>query len=472
MKISLFLCLALLASCNFKPQYEQPDTQAPECFRFDIENTSTDYANTTWWEQFQDPILNELIKEALQNNQDLKVATARVLEFYAQYKVVASQLYPQVNADASFERGSVSNAIDFQPPVPGIPRVNNLYNLALNISYQLDFWGSLRNATDAAKAQYLAQIEARRTVILTLVSSLASAYIQLRQYDKQLRISKDTYAVRKEAWHLFDLRFEGGLVSEMEVMQAESEAELAEIQVKQYEQIIPQQENLISVLLGAPSSDICRGRPLDDLKLPPCIPVGLPSDLVQNRPDILQAEQKILAANAEIGVARAAFFPSFNLTGSYGFESSALSNFFSNAAKLWDYGLAAMQPVFTGWELTYQLKEAKAIAMEAIHAYQQTILVAFREVNDSLIAHKMSKEIFEVEKRQVAALQEYLKLAILRYDNGQNDYLTVLNAENSLFEAELNQVQTEADIFLSLISLYKALGQGWDVDAEYCASSD
>ncbi len=461
--VTLFLMkilLLLLVSCNFKPNYSRPDMAMPESWRFNIEGETTDYVNAAWWEQFYDPLLDDFIREALENNQDLQVATARVLEFFAQFKIVASSLYPEVDLNASYMRQDLTNGLDYSP-IPTGTRVNNLYALFLSLSYEIDFWGAIRNATDAAKSEYFAQIETRRTVILTLVSSLASAYILLEQYDKQLQISQMTYASRLDSWRLAKLRFEGGLTSELEVMQAESEADDAEIQVKTYEELIPQQEDLICVLLGRVPGHIDRGTLLT---APPSIPAGLPSDLLESRPDIVAAEFRLLAANAEIGVAKAAFFPTISLTGAFGFESTALSNFFSNAAKMWDVGVNALQAIFTGWKLTYQLKEAQAVALEAVHAYQQTILTAFQEVSDALIGHQKAKEISLVQIDQVQALTEYLKLATLRYDNGQNDYLTVLDAERSLFRAQLSQAETDANVFLTLVTLYKALGQGWDVE--------
>lgn len=465
-----WLCLVFLfflTACNFKPQYQRPCMEMPTKWRFCANENQNDSANIRWWEQFEDPVLDELIQLALENNQDLKVATARVLQFFSEYRMVASQLYPQINLEASYLRQDLPEAISYSPIPPAL-RINNLYNYAFMLSYEIDFWGRIRNATEAALSVYFSEIASRRTVILTLISSLASAYVQLRQFDKQLEIAQMTFESRKEYWHLATLRYEGGLVSEMEVMQALAEMQTAEIIVKQYEEIIPQQEDLISVLIGEPSSAIARGRTIEELSHPQYVPAGLPSNLLENRPDIVSAELKLIAANAQIGVARAAFFPAISLTGLYGGESTSLKNLFTNTGKTWNFGVSALQPLFTGGFLTYQLKEAKAIALEAVHTYQQTILKAFQEVNDALIAHQKLQEIVVVQKNQVAALEEYLKLSFLRYDNGQNDYLTVLDAQTKLFESQLNLAQSEADVFLSLIALYKALGGGWVVDADYC----
>lgn len=468
--VVLFMIFLSIPSCNFQPYYHRPCMEMPEAWRFKVDANCEECANIRWWEQFQDPVLDELILVALQNNQDLQIATARVMEFYSKYRIVASQFFPEIDGDASVLREELPNALNYAPLPPGT-RVNTLYSVSLLLSYEIDFWGRIRNASEAAFTQYLAGIEGRRTVILTLISSLASAYVLLRQFDNQLLISKETWDSRKEYWRLAVLRFEGGLVSEMEVKQAESEMQSAEVQYKQFQELIPQQEDLICVLLGQPSGSIPRGRILTELKLPPCVPSGLPSQLLENRPDILQAELLLIAANAEIGVARAAFFPTISLTGLYGAQSTSLRELFKGIARTWDIGVSAMEQIFTGWKLTYQLREAEAIKLELIHAYQQTILIAFQEVNDALIANEISKQIVEVQKKQVAALAEYLRLSFLRYDNGQNDYLTVLDAQRRLFEAQLDLAQFEGNIFISLINLYKALGGGWVIDADECLTN-
>ncbi len=458
--------LLSITSCNFKPQYNRPEMDVPENYRFAQEQEEK-YANVRWWEQFQDPVLTDLIQTAIQNNQDLQVATARVLEFYAKYQVVFSEFFPQISLTPTVDRIKASNDVDFQPPSPFIPRINTLYQIFLQVSYELDFWGRIRNATESAKANYLAQIDARNTTILTIVSSVAKAYIQLLQFDYQLEISKLTYQSRLESWRIAKLRFEAGLVSEMEVKQAESEAEGAEVQIKNFEAFIPEQENLISVLIGSVPGPIPRGPLLKQLELPK-VPVGLPSDLLQNRPDILQAEENMISANAQIGVARAAFFPKITLTGAQGQKSTDFDNFFKSSASAFDWGTGALQYLYTGGRLTGQLNEAEAIFLKTVHSYQQTVLTAFQEVSDALIAHQKAKEKLEVQTRQVAALEEYLRLAQLRYFNGQNDYLTVVDSEKNLFVVQLSSQATAADVFSTLIDLYKALGQGWDVEAPYC----
>lgn len=442
-----------------------------DSYRFQMEG-ETDYVNTEWWKQFNDPILDHLIHVAIENNQNLQVATARVLEFYSKYKIVFSQLYPQLNAEGSIDHFKLSRDVNVEPPIPGVPKVNTLYAFFFRLSYEIDFWGKIRNATDAAKALYLGEVNARRNVLLTLVSSVASAYITLKQSINQLRISELTYASRLESWEIARLRFEGGLVSQLEVKQAESEALSAEIQIKNFEVLIAQQEDLISVLLGEAPGPINGGLAITELSLPEIIPAGLPADLLTNRPDILQAEEAILAANADVGVARAAFFPSFSLTGLDGQRTTQGSDFFKSSANLFDIAIQTFQPLFTGFRLTNQLSESEAVLMQALHTYQQTILTALQEVSDALIAHKKAREKYRIQVEQVAALERYLTLAQLRYFNGQNDYLTVIDAQTSLFRSELLQANTEGDVYLTLIALYKALGQGWDIEGPTEMSCD
>lgn len=466
-----FIFLLFLVSCNLKPHYERVDLGLEEQYRFRSEHASK-YANTAWWKEFHDPALNRFIQIALDENKDLKVATARVLEFYSQYKVAFSKFFPELNAQFNVDRIQASKEIIFQPLTPGIPRINTLYSFLFNLSYELDFWGKIRNQTEAAKSLYLSEIYSRRNVIVGLVSSVAASYILLKQYLLQLEISKLTYTSRQESLRIAELRFNAGLVSELEVKQAESEALVAETQTKNFEILIAKQEDLLSVLLGKPPGPILEGEALQELSLPPSIPVGLPSDLLENRPDILQAEEKILAANADVGVAKAAFFPSFSLTGIWGQRSTSFNDFFKESATLWDLGLQAFEPLFTGWRLTNQLSEKESILVEALYSYQQAILTALQEVNDALIAHEKAKEKFQLQQNRVQALKDYLHLAQLRYFNGQNDYLTVLDAEKSLFVTELEAASTQGDLFITLISLYKALGQGWEVEEEEADESD
>lgn len=458
--------LLFLSACNFRPDYCRPALEMPAEYR-SVPNEYETYANLPWWEQFGDSVLNGLIRTALDNNLDLMVATARVLEFYEKYKVVFSQFLPQVSLAVTYDRLELSGAIPYQPLVPGF-RFNNLFQLLGQVSYEFDIWGKIRNATAAAKASYLAQVDNRNAVIISLVSSVAKNYIQLLQFDEQLDIAKKTYEGRARLWDMAKKRFDAGLVSQMEVSQAESEVEGAQLQIKNFEAFITVQENLICLLMGVPPGPIPRGNVLQDFSAPPMIPIGLPSDLLSNRPDIMQAEQDVIAANALIGVAKANFFPSITLNGVQGQKSSELGDLFTKNASAFDYQLGALQPVYTGGRLPAQLEEARAVYLETVYAYREVFLTALKEVSDALIGHQKAKEKLEIDKKQQAALEEYFRLAKLRYFNGQADYLTVVESEKNLFTNQLDTVTTKSEIIVSLIDLYKALGQGWDIETNTC----
>jgi multidrug efflux system outer membrane protein len=440
----------------------------PTGWRFKSDDGST-LCNLRWWESLNDPILNNLIETALQNNKDLQIAIWRVKEYWGQYEIVRSGLFPQVDFEGSaLKQRFPTNAglLDFLPQGTNFNPILPDYKGVFNLSYELDFWGQVRNETFAAYNEYLAQIENRRTVVLSLVGAVAQAYILLRRLDLELSISRQTLQTRKESLQIARLRFEGGLTSEIEVTQAASAYEEALIAVAVYERQIPQQENLLSVLLGQSPHDIVRGKAIYEFNLEAEVPAGLPCDLLTRRPDIVGAENILIAANANIGVARAAFFPQFNLTGFYGRESSALKSFFTKPAKTWQIGGDFIQQIFTGGRLFGQLDVAKAQQQEALFQYEQTILNALREVDDSLIGFQQSKEIFAASTDDVIALQEYVRLSWLRYYEGQTQYLTVLDAERTLFTAQINLAQAQADQFLTLVDLYKALGGGWVIDAD------
>lgn len=473
--------LLTMHSCVLYRPYKRPYSEVPDQWRVESDESSTT-ANVRWWQQLQDPILDELIEEALDNNQDLFVATARIAEFRARLGIVRSELFPQVAAEALFSRQRTSQNLPGEAPTSTsssagalgalfpafdfIPPLSNNYQVFLNAAYELDLFGRLQSATDAAAADLLGQVEARRTVILTVVSSVAAAYIQLRQYDRQLTVSIQTVISRKESYHLAKLRFEEGLTSELEVKQAASELDEAVLQVIQFQTLIPQQENLISILVGHPPKAIERGLAVDEWQLPPEIPIGLPADLLDQRPDLLQAEQQIVAANARIGEARALYFPDITLTGYYGYQSDELHNLFANPSRAWQWAANLLQPIFTGGRITSTVDLTKAVKREAFYTYQQTILTALREVNDALIGHQNAKRALTAQYKRVHDLQDYLHLARLQYDNGLVDYLNVLDAERKLFTAQLDLAQSQALVFLTLVNLYKALGGGWVIDAE------
>lgn len=457
------LFIVLTQSCTLIPSYETPNVEIPDSWRISTDEAST-YANYRWWEQLNDPILDCLIAEALANNNDLKVAIARVDKFAANLAIVQSALYPQVGG--SLEALRQESSLALLPITLGVPRTNNNFFALINATLNLDLWGQIRSANEVALAQLLGSIETRRTVVMTLITSVASTYIQLRQYDAQLEISRKTFQSFRESYDLAEKRFKGGLTSELEPKQSEAQMNAAAGQVIQYEVAVAQTENLLSVLIGHPPQAIARGQSLDSLNEPPCVPAGIPSEILVQRPDILVAEQNLIAANAQIGVARAQFFPNITLTGTYGNASLELDNLFSAPGRTWQFGATLFQPIFTGGRLIGQLDAAEAQKWEAYYAYQQTVLTAFQEVDDALIAHEKAHEYLVVQNKRSAALQDALHLAFLQYDNGQVDYLNVLDAQRNLFSAQLDQADAKSDIFISMISLYKALGGGWVVDAD------
>jgi multidrug efflux system outer membrane protein len=463
--ISMIVVMAL-GGCMVGPDYKRPTLDMPQSWRFE-DAAAKDTANTAWWGQFDDPVLNGLIQIALQENKDVKIAAARVEQFLGQYGTTRAALFPQVGAGASASRQRASQVTG---PTPlenfsnASPTYNN-YEIYLNANWEIDLWGKLRRATEAARADLLSGEEARRAVLLTLVSSVASSYVNLRDLDKQLEIAKQTAGVREEGYKLFKLRFEGGIISLLELSQVKSEYEEALSRVPVYEKLIAQQENALSVLLGRNPGPIPRGKSIDELVLPG-IPAGLPSDLLANRPDILQAEQNLVAANANIGVAKAQYFPTISLTGLLGYASNDLSKLFTSSGFAWAYGAPITVPIFTAGAIAGQVKAAEAVQQQLVVRYQQAIQTAFREVDDALVDQKRSRETLEAQGQQVGTLKQYARIARLRFDEGYTSYLEVLDAERSLFNAQLSYAQTQGTIFQSLVNIYKAMGGGWVVEAD------
>lgn len=459
--VALAMLVLMTPSCLLRPKYSRPCIDVPNEWRFPSNSTSA-VVNIRWWEQFNDPVLNELILTAVANNYDLKIAIARVDQYYGRLGVVRSDLYPHLDANLSGYRQELS--LKTSPPLLPQFRYANTYSSILNAAYEVDIWGRIHSAADAALADLLAQEDVQRTVVITLVGATASSYITILQLDKQLDVGHKTFDSRKESYQLAKIRFEGGLTSEMEVKQAESAMLQAQIEMTRLERDIAIEEDQLSVLLGMSPGDIPRGRTLEGLSLPPSVPAGLPSDLLEQRPDILQAEENLSATVSLVGAAKAAFFPRIPLTGFFGYQSAQLSHLFINPAETWQYSLAFLQPIFEGGRLISELEIAKANNQEALYAYYGAILNGFKEVNDALISHQKDLELVKEQQGQVAVLSDYYKLAHKQYNNGQTDYLNVLDAERTLFVSELSLAQLQGDAFRSLIDLYKALGGGWDLE--------
>ena len=434
------------------PDYARPDVDAPASYRIDA-GDSGEIANTRWWSQFGDPVLDRLVETALRNNKDVRLAAERVLEFAARVDVVRADRYPQVGYEGSAGRSKSS--------LPGAgSRVDNSFLAALNVGWELDIWGRIQRATEAQRASLLAAEEGRRTVILSLVSAVATAYVQLLNLDEQLAITYKTIDSRKESLRLFQLQFEGGVVSELEVAQVRSELELARTRVPQTERQIALLENNLSILLGQNPGPIARGRTFDALTLPP-VPAGIPSDLLQRRPDIRAAEQQLIAANALIGVAEAQYFPRISLTGLFGFASDELSDLLESNSNIWSYGGGLLGPIFDGGRIAGDIRATEAAQRQALVGYQQAVQTAFREVDDALIDNRKRREIAAAQQRQLSALRDYARFAQLRYDEGQVSYIEVLDAERRLFDAELSDAINRGDVYVALVNVYKAMGGGW-----------
>lgn len=436
----------------------RPHVDVPTTWR--EETSLQDSANVAWWEEFQDPVLSSYITEGLHNNRDLGAAMSRVSEFYALYLVSRSPLFPQVDFMAGASRQEAS--LETTPPLgPGVSRQFNDFNAFFNLSYELDLWGKFRSASMAALADYYGQVYVERGTVLTLVGNIASSYITLLQFDKQLEIAQKTIEDYQEALRIAEIRFQDGLTSELEVIQARSELESAQVEVLRLQREIPVQENFLNVLIGRNPDDIDRGLALEAMPQLPAVPAGLPSELLRNRPDIRQAEETLSAANFRITEARAAYFPQITLSGAFGVDSDSLENLFSNSARTWQIGATALQPIFNAGKTSAQVAAARARASEAVYGYESVVLNAFREVNDALVSHRISKEQLVLQKAKVDNAQRYLELASARYYNGETDYLSVLDARRNLFSSQLDLVTADANTFLTLINLYKALGGGW-----------
>jgi multidrug efflux system outer membrane protein len=459
--VSLAALLAL-SGCLLGPNYERPTVDTPAAFRF-AGPDAKDIVDTAWWEQFQDPALNELIGIALAENKDVKIAAARVEQFLGQFQTTRSQLFPQAAAGFDAERQRLPIGSTALPP--GTGPVFNQFSATLSASWEIDVFGKLRRQTESARANLLASEEGRRATILTLVASVATSYINLVSLDRQLEIAKATTASRADSVKVFSLRFKYGQVSQMELSQSQSEYESSLATIPQIEQQIGQQENSLSILLGRNPQPITRDRELDDLALP-IVPAGLPSELLTRRPDLRQAEQNLIAANALIGAARALYFPSISLTGLFGTASSQFSNLFTGPARVWSYAGSVTMPIFTAGNIAGQVKQAEAQQQQALFSYQKAIQVAFQEVDDSLIGLQKSREVLVVQGREVDALRTYARLARLRYEGGYTSYIEVLDAERSLFNSQLNYTQTQGTVFNSMVTLYKSMGGGWVTNAE------
>jgi len=448
----MLLAGGLETGCMVGPDYVRPEIDAPERFRFAATETQA-LANTPWWQQFGDPTLDELITTALADNLDVRIAAARVEEFYGALGTTRAGLFPQVGAEAAVGTGRT-------PPA----NASDSVRVDAFASWELDVFGRLRRLTEASRADLLASEEGRRFAVLTLVSAVANTYITLRTVDAQLDIARRTVKSREGALKIFEARFRRGATGEIPLAQSRAEYAIALSTIPPLEQTQAQVENALSVLIGRNPGPVARGKPLEALALPG-VPEGLPSEILERRPDIRQAELNLISANARIGAAKALYYPSISLTGLFGTASNSLDTLFTNPAELYSYGAGIVGPIFTGGGVAGQVRVAEARQQQVLLAYQSAIRNAFLEVEDALIAGQKSRESLAAQEQRVAAMRDYARLANLRYDNGYSDYLEVLDAERGLFSAELDYTRAKSETYFALVDLYKTMGGGWVIDA-------
>ena len=429
------------------------DTNAP--------SGASSLAELGWWEVFKDPQLSAFLEEALTNSWDIKIAAARVLQAEAAAGITRSQFFPTVNAGGDVVTSRTSQKGPLTIP-SGIDPQREYGDLFLSMpAYEVDLWGRIRRANEAARANLLATVEAQRAVRQTLVAQVAAAYLDLLELDLELQIAQNTYGVRTNSLELTRSREQGGVASVQDVYQARILVFTAEAAIADTHRRIEQQENLLSILLGRNPGHLERGSPLISQTRRAEVPAGLPSSLLERRPDLRAAEQQLVAANADIGQAKAAFYPQLTLTGFYGYQTVALSDLFSAPARTWQFGPAVTMPLFTGGKLKGNLKLTEARFQESVASYQQVVQGAFRDVSDSLIAYQRTQEFRAKQEQNTQAHRDATETANVRYEGGVTSYLEVLYNEQELFNAELALAQARRNELLSVIQLYRSLGGGW-----------
>ena len=466
------LCLALLAAlagCAVGPDYKRPETEAPAAYRTAATDTNTPagtnaLADLGWWQVFQDPQLTTYIGEAITNNWDIKIVAARVLQAEAALRIARSQFFPTVSAGGDLMTSRTSQNGPASVPAGVNPQQGSGDVYVGMSAYEIDLWGKLRRANEAARARYLATQDAQRTVRQTLVAQVATAYLALLELDHELDIARRTYQIRTNSLSLTEAREKGGVAALQDVAQAKILVYGAEASIVDIQRQREQQENALCILLGRNPGTIRRGSGFTTQQVRAEVPAGLPSSLLERRPDLRFAEQELVVANANIGQAKAAFYPKVTLTGFYGFQSVALSDLFTGASRTWQFGPAVTLPLFTGGRLRANLKVTQAQHEEALAAYQKTVQNAFREVSDGLITYQRSREFAVRQEQRTQANREAANLAAIRYNGGVTSYMEVLYSEQELFTAELNLAQARLNELLSVVQLYRALGGGWQTE--------
>jgi multidrug efflux system outer membrane protein len=450
--------LAAAAGCTVGPNYRRPAVTTPPAFRGApaapaAGDPQASFGDQRWSQVFQDQALQDLITTALSENFDVRIAASRILQAQASYGITRADQFPSIagQAQGQAQHGTVIAG-------QSLPTVGS-GQFAAVLSWELDFWGKYRRASEAARAEIAATEWGQRAIVTSLIGQISTAYFDLRALDLERAIARRTLASRQESLELTRVRESGGVTSLVDVRQAEQLVHTAEGQIVDLERQIEQQENFISVLVARFPESVARGRPLTDQPHAPEVPAGVPSALLEHRPDIQKAEQLIVAANAEIGVARAAYFPQISLTASGGVASSALATLFTNGT--WGAAVGVLQPIFTAGRTRSQVALAQARTEEAVLVYQQSIRQAFREVSDALVAYRRSQEFRATQEQLLEAAQDARRLADLRYRGGASSYLEVLDSDSRLFSAELGLVQARRDELAAFVEIYRALGGGW-----------
>ncbi len=460
MKKFLLLAIAvLLSGCAVGPNYKRPTVSVPTDYRDSMAAQTAaapSLGNENWWQVYQDPVLADLIHTALQQNYDVRIAAARVLEAQAQLGITRANQFPSASVGADiFSQQNAKTSNQFPPYQVNAGQLN------LSVIWNLDFWGKYRRQTEAARAQMLASEWGQRAVISSLVANVATAYFQLRALDSEIEISKRTLGSRQQSLQLTKVLETQGSASNVDVSQSEQLVYTASESIPDLERQIRQQENLLSILLGENPGSISRGQALTEQPVPEAVPAGLPSELLERRPDVRQAEEIIVAANAQIGVAKASFFPSISLTGTGGLESNALNRFINAPSQTWFGALSVAQPVFQGGALRSGLRLSRAQYQEAVLAYQQTVQNSLEQVSNALIAYQKDRDFRGQQELLTQAAQRSDQLSLVLYQHGGASYLQVLTNETNYFSAELNLVQAQLNERLALVQLYQALGGGW-----------
>jgi outer membrane protein, multidrug efflux system len=453
----------LLPGCAVGPNYKRPTIHSPTNFRNASADPSTNtLADVQWWELYKDETLNSLIRTALTNNHDLRIAIARVEQSRAIAGQAKAQFVPRVGYEGSASRGRNEFLGSANPPGPAGARTGDAAYGALNATWEIDLWGRIRRLNESARASFLASEEARRGVKLSLVAEVAQAYFELLELERRLQIANRTTDSFKESARIFSQRFEAGGASKLDTARAEAALASTAANVPDIERQIVIKENQISVLLGQNPGPITHNAKLDDQVLPPEVPAGLPSALLERRPDIRQAEQSLRSANAQIGVSVAEFFPKIGITTFMGKVSPELSAFTAGSANAWSAAASLSGPIFQGGALMGQYREAKAKREEARLRYEQTALNAFRDVADTLVTREKLEAIRTEQARAVKAYEQAVQLSLQRYTDGKAAYFEVLEAQQQLFPAENSLARTELNQLLVIVQLYKALGGGWE----------